>query len=66
MAKVQVLTITFTDGSRQQHRDCVISVQDDVLTVMQWRSHFPWSTPETIANYPLVNIHEYHFDSAKA
>jgi len=41
MAKIQVLTITFTDGSGQQHRDCVISVQDGVLTVLQWRSHFP-------------------------
>jgi hypothetical protein len=65
VAKIQVLTITFTDGNRRQHRDCGISVQDGVLTVLQWRSHFPWSTPETVANYPLANIQEYHFDSAK-
>ena len=66
MAKVQVLTITFTDGSRQQYRDCVISVDDGVLTVLLWRSHLPWSKPEEVANYPLVNIREYHFDSVKA
>ena len=66
MARIQVLTITFTDGSRQQYRDCVISVQDGVLDCAEQRSHFPWSTSEAVANYPLVNIHEYHFDSVKA
>ena len=66
MAKIQVLTITFTDGSRQQYRDCVISVEEGVLSVSQWQSHLPWSRPKEVANYPLVNIREYHFDSVKA
>ena len=31
MAKINVLTITFTDGSKEQYRDCVISVQEGIL-----------------------------------
>jgi hypothetical protein len=66
MAKINVLTITFTDGSKEQYRDCVISVQDGVLTVIQRRPKFLWSTSDEVANYPLVNIREYHFDHVKA
>jgi hypothetical protein len=65
MAKAQVLTITFADGSVEEHRGCVISIEDNVLTVMQWRSRLPWSTPKPVANYPLANIREYHFDTVK-
>jgi hypothetical protein len=43
----------------------VISVKEDILTVLRWRSHLPWSRPEEVANYPLVNIREYHFDSVR-
>ena len=66
MPKVQVLTITFTDGSRQAAPGLRDLCSGRRLDRMQSRSHFPWSTPEKIANYPLVNIREYHFDSVKA